>query len=98
MDNCLHFSIESDSSSSDWILQMSTRHSRAKERAKLLRFLTKYFEQTSENARDPLSHATLLAELRCQLDELESEEAARHSRFEPLFKVVGFVFGKLRAI
>ncbi len=77
---------------------MSSWHSRAQERVELLRLLVKYLERTSENARDPESHARLLAGLRNQLDELEMELASRLRRFAPLLRVVSFVFGKARAI
>lgn len=77
---------------------MSSWHNHARECAELLRFLVKYFEQTSESARDPESHAAILEGLRNQLSKLEMEEAARLRRFAPLHKVASFVFGKARAM
>ena len=77
---------------------MSSWHNRARGRAELLRFLVKYFEQTSENARDPESHAELLEGFRTQLSAVEKEDAALLRRFAPLHRVASFVFGRVRAI
>jgi hypothetical protein len=77
---------------------MSSWHHRARGRAELLRFLVKYFEQTSGNARDPEAHAALLEGFRNQLCKLEMEEATRLRRFAPLHRVASLVFGKARAM
>jgi hypothetical protein len=77
---------------------MSSWPSRVRGRAALLRFLVKYFEETSGDSRDPESHAALLEGFRIQLAKVEMEEAALLRRFAPLHRVARFVFGKARAI
>jgi hypothetical protein len=79
------------------VAEMSSWRRRVEER-KLLRLLVNYLDMTSERAPDPASHARLLAALRQELAELEIKGAARARRFAPIYKLVGFVFGRARAV
>ena len=77
---------------------MSSAQNHVRERIGLLRFLTRYFEQTSVRARDPESHARLLAEFRIQLADLETHQPQFFWRFSTVQRLVSAVFGKARTI
>jgi hypothetical protein len=81
----------------DWIFYMG-RWRRVQKRAQFLRVLVRYVELTSEDARNPECHMRLLTGLRCELADLEMEEAELFRRSRTVRRLVGFVFGKARAI
>jgi hypothetical protein len=81
----------------NWIFYMG-RWRRVQQRTQFLRVLVRYVELTSEDARNPECHMRLLTGLRCQLADLETEEAALHRRYRTVRRLVGFVFGKTRTI